>query len=130
MLIGVCIVRLFIAESPSLAQAIAAVLPGTPTRKGVTQVGDDWFVSLAGHMLEQAMPDEYLLDDVPLNANGNKVWRDQDLPIVPQTWILHPRDSMQANINAITKLLTQVDEVVHLGAPDAEGQLLVDEVPQ
>lgn len=123
--------RLFIAEKSSLAQAIAAVLPGTPARKGAaTQVGDDWFVPLAGHALEQAMPDEYLPDDVPRNASGNKRWREQDLPIVPQTWILHPRDSMQANLDAIAKLLTQVDEVVHLGDPDAEGQLLVDEVLQ
>lgn len=121
--------RLFIAEKPSLAQAVAAVLPGSPRRDGVvTYVGDDVFVPLAGHPLEQAMPDEYLPDDVPCSKSGAKVWRKQDLPIVPLEWILNPAERMQRNIQAIHKLLREVDEVVHLGDPDAEGQLLVDEV--
>ncbi|SMG61571.1 DNA topoisomerase [Paraburkholderia susongensis] len=121
--------RLFIAEKSSLAQAVVAVLPGAPERKGIaTKVGDDYFIPLAGHILEQAMPDEYLPDDVPLNKAGNKVWRACDLPIVPPEWILHPCDDKQATVNAIATLLPQVDEVIHLGDPDAEGQLLVDEV--
>jgi DNA topoisomerase-3 len=123
--------RLFIAEKPSLANAVAAVLPGTPQREGgATRVGDDWFVPLAGHILEQAMPDEYLPDDVPRTKSGNKVWRACDLPVVPRDWLMHPCDGKQATLDAITRLLPRVDEVVHLGDPDAEGQLLVDEVLQ
>jgi DNA topoisomerase III len=121
--------RLFIAEKPSLAQAVMAVLPGRVQRNGVAaRVADDYFVPLAGHALEQAMPDEYLPDDVPLGKNGKKKWREQDLPIVPKEWILHVRENMQRNVDAIEALLAEVDEVVHLGDPDAEGQLLVDEV--
>ncbi|WP_455289945.1 DNA topoisomerase 3 [Cupriavidus necator] len=121
--------RLFIAEKPSLAQAVAAVLPGQPQRRGVaTQVGTDYLVPLAGHILEQAMPDAYLPDDVPLTRGGAKVWRQSDLPIVPKTWILQPRSETQRNLDAIRDLLEQVTEVVHLGDPDEEGQLLVDEV--
>lgn len=134
--------RLFIAEKPSLAEAVWSVLPGTPERNGVaTRVGSDWFVPLAGHILEQAMPDEYLPDDVPRTKSGAKQWRAQDLPIVPTTWIMHPRasgetedererdrKSNEAKLVKIASLLKQVDQVVHLGDPDEEGQLLVDEV--
>lgn len=123
--------RLFIAEKPSLAQAVAAVLPGEPRRKGaITQVGTDFLVPLAGHILEQAMPDDYLPDGVPRTKSGAKVWRQADLPIVPQTWILHPRQDVERILGAIQSLLKEVDEVVHVGDPDEEGQLLVDEVLQ
>lgn len=121
--------RLFIAEKPSLAQAVAAVLPGTPQRRGlITQVGSDYLVPLAGHVLEQAMPDAYLPDDMPRTKNGAKVWRQEDLPIVPGQWIMLPREDTSKNLQAIRSLLGTVDEIVHLGDPDEEGQLLVDEV--
>lgn len=122
-------IRLFIAEKPSLAQAVAAVLPGNPEKHGVyTKVGDNYFVPLAGHILEQEMPDHYLPDDVPRGKSGNKVWRAQDLPIVPKQWVMKPRDDTKRNLAAIKELLPKCDEVIHLGDPDAEGQLLVDEV--
>ncbi|KGX18548.1 DNA topoisomerase [Burkholderia pseudomallei] len=134
--------RLFIAEKPSLAEAVWSVLPGTPERNGMaTRVGDDWFVPLAGHILEQATPDAYLPDDVPRTKSGAKQWRAQDLPIVPTQWLMQPRASgdnadeierdrknNEAKLAKITTLLKQVDQVVHLGDPDEEGQLLVDEV--
>ena len=121
--------RLFISEKPSLAAAVAKVLPGAVRKEGVvTYVGDDAFVPLAGHALAQAMPDAYTLDDVPLNKNGNKIWREQDLPIVPATWIMEPEARLQRNLVAIEQLLKTVDEVVHLGDPEPEGQLIVDEV--
>jgi DNA topoisomerase-3 len=134
--------RLFIAEKSSLAQAVMAILPGTAQRQGgASRMGDDLFVPLAGHILEQAMPDAYLPDDVPRSKTGGKVWRAEDLPVVPPVWILEPRASgktdedrardRQANaakLEAIAALLKTVDEVVHLGDPDEEGQLLVDEV--
>ena len=121
--------RLFISEKPSLAEAVARVLPGTARKEGaVTYVGDDAFVPLAGHALAQAMPDEYLPADVPLSRNGKKVWREQDLPVVPTTWIMEPEDRLQRNLTAIEKLLKTVDQVVHLGDPEPEGQLIVDEV--
>ncbi|CAE6846713.1 DNA topoisomerase 3 [Paraburkholderia nemoris] len=121
--------RLFISEKPSLAEAVARFLPGTVRKEGaVTYVGEDAFVPLAGHALAQAMPDAYLPDDVPLNKNGKKVWREQDLPVVPATWIMEPEERLQRNLSAIEKLLKTVDEVVHLGDPEPEGQLIVDEV--
>ncbi|OTP73797.1 DNA topoisomerase [Caballeronia sordidicola] len=121
--------RLFVGEKSSLVQAVVAVLPGTPRRNGVvTYIGDDAFVPLAGHALEQAMPDEYLPDEVPRSKSGSKIWRYQDLPIVPTDWLMAPRGDLERNVRAVGKLLSEVDQVVHLGDPDEEGQLLVDEV--
>ncbi|KVW77412.1 DNA topoisomerase [Burkholderia ubonensis] len=123
--------RLIIGEKASAVASVVAVLPGNPVKKGpVTQVGDDYLVPLAGHALEQAMPDDYLPADVPVGKTGKKIWRVEDLPIIPgpSDWILYPKSRLQTNIDAIASLLQHVDEVVHLGDPDAEGQLLVDQL--
>jgi len=121
--------RLYITEKPSLAKEVMGVFDGRPARNGPAyKIGDDFFVPLKGHILAQAMPDFYLPDDVPLNRNGKKIWRASDLPVIPSTWVLEPQEEHAPILEAIRQLLTNVHEVVHLGDPDAEGQLLVDEV--
>ncbi|WP_419604682.1 DNA topoisomerase, partial [Thiolapillus sp.] len=59
--------RLFIAEKPSVAKAIAGELGATGKGDGYIQCGDDKITWCFGHMLEQAGPDEYTPDDVPVN---------------------------------------------------------------
>lgn len=83
-----------------------------------------------GHLLEQAEPDAYLPDDVPLTKKGAKIWRFEDLPIFPKTWKLLPKGDkgVKKQLATIGKLLKKADLVVHAGDPDREGQLLVDEV--
>ncbi len=114
--------RLFIAEKPSLARAIADVLP-KPHRRGDGYIacGNDQMVTwCVGHLLEQAQPDSY-------NSRFAR-WSLADLPIVPEKWQLQPRPSVAKQLNVIKGLLAQATEVVHAGDPDREGQLLVDEV--
>lgn len=114
--------RLFIAEKPSLARAIADVLP-KPHRRGdgFIACGQDQMVTwCVGHLLEQAQPDSY-------NSRFAR-WSLADLPIVPEKWQLKPRPSVAKQLNVIKGLLEQATEVVHAGDPDREGQLLVDEV--
>ncbi len=114
--------RLFIAEKPSLARAIADVLP-KPHRRGDGYIacGNDQVVTwCVGHLLEQAQPDSY-------NSRFAR-WSLADLPIVPEKWQLQPRPSVAKQLNVIKKLLAEASEVVHAGDPDREGQLLVDEV--
>ena len=124
---------LWIAEKKSLAEAVAKVLPGSAEfdweKKGLThnRVGDQWFVWTDGHAFEQAMPDHYLPDTVPTTANGRKVWRKADLPIVPGEWVLFPKENKQARLSKMAELLREVDVVYHLGDPDEEGQVIVDE---
>ncbi|WJY17099.1 DNA topoisomerase III [Pectobacteriaceae bacterium CE90] len=114
--------RLFIAEKPSLARAIADVLP-KPHRRGDGYIacGDHDVVTwCVGHLLEQAQPDAY--------DSRYTRWSLADLPIIPQKWLLQPRPSVSKQLNAIKRLLAQADEIIHAGDPDREGQLLVDEV--
>ncbi|MBW9431471.1 DNA topoisomerase III [Atlantibacter hermannii] len=114
--------RLFIAEKPSLARAIADVLPKPHRRgEGFIACGNDQVVTwCVGHLLEQAQPDVY--------DSRYARWNLADLPIVPQKWQLQPRPSVAKQLNVIKKLLADASEVIHAGDPDREGQLLVDEV--
>jgi DNA topoisomerase-3 len=120
--------KLIIAEKPSLGRTIAGALGGGRKGNGCI-TSDDWTVTWAfGHMYEQAMPDSYLSDNVPTTQKGTKVWRLEDLPIIPQRWILNPRDDAKQQLNIIAGLLKNATEVTHAGDPDREGQLLVDEI--
>jgi len=114
--------RLFIAEKPSLARAIADVLPKPHKRQdGFIVCGDSQYVTWCiGHLLEQAEPEAY---DPRLVC-----WSLTDLPIIPEKWQLKPRAAVIKQLNTIKALLVQADEIVHAGDPDREGQLLVDEV--
>lgn len=114
--------RLFIAEKPSLARAIADILP-KPHRRGdgfIACGNDQMVLWCVGHLLEQAQPDAY--------DSRYARWSLADLPIIPDKWQLQPRPSVSKQLNVIKQLLQQADEVVHAGDPDREGQLLVDEV--
>ncbi|GAB7215864.1 hypothetical protein DZS_18750 [Dickeya ananatis] len=89
--------RLFIAEKPSLARAIADVLP-KPHRRGDGFIAcgeQDMVTWCVGHLLEQAQPDVY-------DARYAR-WSLADLPIVPQKWLLQPRPSVSKQLNVIKK---------------------------
>ncbi len=114
--------RLFIAEKPSLAAAIAGGL-GKPSKKdGYFEVNGDCVTWCFGHILEQLKPDEY--------DAKYKAWNMDDLPIVPPAWKLKVRKDggVSKQFKIIKDLLGKADEIVNGGDPDREGQLLVDEV--
>jgi DNA topoisomerase III len=114
--------RLFIAEKPSLARAIADVLP-KPHQKGngfIKASNGDVVSWCIGHLLEQATPEAY--------DPRYKKWAISDLPIVPEQWILVPKDNTKKQFNILVDLIKSADQIVHAGDPDREGQLLVDEV--
>ena len=110
--------KLVIAEKPSLARAIRDA------------VGKDYTVTNAfGHIYEQAEPDDYLPDDLPRSQKtGKKIWRMEDLPIIPTAWKKHPKPDAKEQIGKIRDLLKTATEVVNAGDPDREGQLLIDEI--
>ncbi len=114
--------RLFIAEKPSLARAIADVLP-KPLKKSdgyiVASNGDtiSWCI---GHLLEQVEPEVY--------DPAYKKWTHEHLPIVPNQWKLVAKKKTSKQLSVLRKLVKQADQLIHAGDPDREGQLLVDEV--
>ena len=112
--------RLFIAEKPSLARAIAEALPA-PRSAGRLHIEcgrGDVVAWCAGHILAMAPPEAY--------GDEYKTWRLEHLPIAPREWKLEV--SAPDLLKSIARLLKAADSVVHAGDPDREGQLLVDEV--
>lgn len=113
---------LYIAEKPSLARAIAAVLPKPQQKQaGCIRLANGDVVSwCVGHLLEQAEPEDY--------DPRYKKWQTADLPIVPQQWQLKARQGCATQLRLLKQLIKAADTLVHAGDPDREGQLLVDEV--
>lgn len=133
---------LCIAEKMSLAEAAGKVIAemrgvkpefewGDASKaKQFNQVGNIKFVWLDGHAFEQAMPDHYLPSDVPLNGKGAKIWRAQDLPVIPRKWEIFPKSQKARRLAIVEEALSRCDLVYHMGDPDEEGQVLVDECLQ
>ena len=131
--------RLVIAEKPSVAREVAAVIGGGGKRRdgseffrkklkaadaarvGYIECGGAITVSWClGHLLEQRAPESYVASG-KLGA--------ADLPVVPEEWKLAPRDEVSAcQFAVLAGLLKRASEIVHAGDGDREGQLLVEEV--
>lgn len=120
--------RLFIAEKPSVAKAIASELGITSKGDGYINCGSDTVTWCFGHMLEMAEPDTYTPEDVPKNNNGDKIWRIEELPIIPSEWIFNKKQEAKKQIKTINSLIKSASLIVNAGDPDREGQLLVDEL--
>jgi len=114
--------KLYIAEKPSLGRAVADALP-KPHRKadGCIYTGNGDVVSWCiGHLLTQVDPEAY--------DPNFKQWKFEHLPIIPEQWRLKSVAKTSKQLSILKKLIKQADQLVHVGDPDREGQLLVDEV--
>jgi DNA topoisomerase-3 len=126
--------RLFIAEKPSVARAIAAAVGASRKGEGFLASDTDIVTWCFGHMLELADPAKYLPDE------SAEVWKDEDLPILPgeknaatghcaRPWTWETKKESAKQLKIIEALLREKRYVpVNAGDPDNEGQLLVDEV--
>ena len=117
--------RVFIAEKPSLAQAIFEGLGGNMANQkkanGYFESGDDIVTWCYGHMLELFDPEDY---DPNL-----KTWRLEDLPlkaVYPPK--LKSKAASAAQLKIIIGLVKKADSIVNAGDPDEEGNLLIDEI--
>src|SRR5437016_8246915 len=111
---------LVIAEKPSVGRDLAAALPGGFEKNEAYLESDEYVVTWAvGHLVELAEPEDY---DERL-----KKWRMADLPIVPDSFKLRPRDAKsKKQLTAIRKLLERddVDRVVNACDAGREGELI------
>ena len=111
---------LYIAEKPELGRAIAKGLGGGKAKAGYIDCGADQVTWCFGHLLELFDPEDY--------DPAHQTWRMDALPIAMTPWKYKPRPKAKAQLKVIEELLKQADCVVHAGDPDAEGQLLIEEV--
>lgn len=114
--------RLYIAEKPSLARAIATAITNTPQRRqGYLDCGAGVRVSwCVGHLLEPIEPGDYRPEW--------RRWRMELLPLIPEQWQRRPKEDVRDQLTVLERLSAEANEIIHAGDPDREGQLLVDEV--
>ena len=99
--------KLVIAEKPSVAQSLAAVIGATARKDGYLE-GNGWRVSwCVGHLAGLADADSY----DPKYAK----WRYEDLPILPQAWKYAPTPGKEKQLAVLKELLhrSDVSEVVN-----------------
>lgn len=119
--------RLFIAEKPSLARAIAEGIGIKKRCDGYFECKDDCVVTNCfGHMLELSEPAYYLKD----SKEKYPGWNLKELPIVPNPFVKQPKADCKKQLKVIKELLGKADEIVNAGDSDREGQNLVDEILQ
>lgn len=110
--------KLVIAEKPSVAQSLAAVLGATNRKDGFLE-GNGWRVGWCiGHLAGLANADSYDLKYTK--------WRREDLPILPQQWQLVVSKDKKNQFNILKKLMNaaDVDEVVNACDAGREGELI------
>ena len=110
--------KLVIAEKPSVAASLSAVI-GASTRKDGYFEGNDWRVSwCVGHLAGLADADSY----DPKYAK----WRYDDLPILPEHWQMAVGKDKKKQFDVLKRLLNapDVDEVVNACDAGREGELI------
>ncbi len=121
--------RLYICEKPSQAKDISNVIGVIKRDNGFIETKDGLVTWCFGHLLEDSMPDEYLADDVPVSPKtGKKLWRIQDLPILPSHWKKIVRAPAAAQYKVIKGLLSSATEVVIATDADREGEMIAREI--
>lgn len=110
--------KLVIAEKPSVAQSLAAVIGATARKDGYLE-GNGWRVSwCVGHLAGLADADSY----DPKYAK----WRYDDLPILPEHWQMVVGKDKKKQFDILKKLMNAPDVTEVVNACDAgrEGELI------
>lgn len=110
--------KLVVAEKPSVAQSLAAVLGANQKKQGYLQ-GNDWLVSwCVGHLVGLAPADAY---DPKYSE-----WAYEDLPIIPKQWKFTVSPDKKEQFQVLSGLMNRPDVDGLVCATDAgrEGELI------
>ena len=110
--------KLVIAEKPSVARSIAAVIGATDRQDGYLQ-GNGYLVSWCiGHLVSFA--------DAALYDERFRKWRYEDLPIIPESWRLTVPPDKRERFDTLRTLLRseEVSEVINACDAGREGELI------
>jgi DNA topoisomerase-3 len=117
--------KIIIAEKPSVAKSIAAIV-GAKSRKDGYMEGNGYAVTWAfGHLIGLAMPEEY----------GFSGFQRENLPIMPKSFILQPRQRREGKeyksdsgtikqLNIIKGLFTDCERIIVATDAGREGELI------
>ena len=110
--------KLVIAEKPSVAMSLAAVLGATERKDGYLE-GSGYLVSwCVGHLLELAQPEAY--------KEQYAKWRYEDLPILPENWKYEVPKDKKKQLALLCRLMKdkRVDSVICATDAGREGELI------
>ncbi|BDQ54374.1 DNA topoisomerase [Enterococcus faecalis] len=110
--------KLVIAEKPSVAMSLAAVLGANEKKDGYMEGGGYLVSWCVGHLLELAQPEAY--------GEQYARWRYGDLPILPETWKYEVPKDKKKQLDLLCRLMKdkRVDSVVCATDAGREGELI------
>ncbi len=110
--------KLVIAEKPSVAMSLAAVLGATTKQDGYTEGGGYLVSWCVGHLVELAQPEAY--------GEQYAKWRREDLPIMPETWKYEVAREKRKQLAVLKKLMAdkRVESIVCATDAGREGELI------
>lgn len=113
-------IRLIVAEKPSMGRAIAAALGISGTGRSFIQGNDTIVTWCVGHLVEALGPEGY---DPEL-----KSWRLDTVPIFPPEFRYAPIEQTKDQYEVVARLMTREDigEVVNATDAGREGELIFD----
>lgn len=110
--------KVCIAEKPSVAREIAAVLGATQKRDGYME-GNGYQVTWTyGHLCSLKEPHEY--------NECWKAWRMSEIPMIPDKFGIKVMDDagVQKQFKVIEKLFNEADEIINCGDAGQEGEVI------
>ena len=110
--------KLVIAEKPSVAMSLAAVLGANEKKDGYMEGGGYLVSWCVGHLLELVQPEAY--------GEQYARWRYGDLPILPETWKYEVPKDKKKQLDLLCQLMKdkRVDSVVCATDAGREGELI------
>ena len=110
--------KLVIAEKPSVAMSLAAVLGANEKKDGYMEGGGYLVSWCVGHLLELAQPEAY--------GEQYAKWRYGDLPILPEEWKYEVPKDKKKQLGLLCRLMKdkRVDSVVCATDAGREGELI------
>ncbi len=110
--------KLVIAEKPSVAMSLAAVLGANEKKDGYMEGGGYLVSWCVGHLLELAQPEAY--------GEQYARWRYGDLPILPEEWKYEVPKDKKKQLDLLCRLMKdkRVDSVVCGTDAGREGELI------
>lgn len=114
--------KLVIAEKPSVAKDLAAVL-GAKTKRNGYYEGNQYQVTWCiGHLIQLANPEEY--------GEQYKKWSLNNLPILPETFKKEIASNTKKQFEIVKHLIQQHHEIICATDAGREGQLIFEYVYQ
>lgn len=109
--------KVILAEKPSVARDIAAVIGANQKRDGYFEGGGYRVTYAFGHLVSQAEPET-------MNSDWGKPWRLNQLPMIPETWKYRVEPKTRNQFTTIKNLFLAKDTDSIICATDAgrEGE--------